>query len=209
MALVTHHAQLYWAENLTATGIDIPELEKKAEIIFIKSDRLSISEVRDIVTRANRLPLEKPLQIIIIEVTSIAVEAQQALLKILEEPPSTTQFLLVIQPGATVLPTVLSRCQVMNSAFSKHQTAEFNAGEFSLFLSYSLPQRIKIITEKNKKKDDTWFLVLAKGLNHWLEKNNKHATTEILAYASYLQQRGASKKMIWEALAFLLPIGSQ
>src|SRR5690606_36425662 len=38
--------------------------------------------------------------------------AQQALLKLLEEPPLRTQMLLVAQSTKAVLPTILSRCRV-------------------------------------------------------------------------------------------------
>ena len=52
--------------------------------------------------------------VVIVEVERATEEAQNALLKILEEPPSKTFFILTSVETERVLPTVLSRCRVIS-----------------------------------------------------------------------------------------------
>ena len=49
-------------------------------------------------------------------------DAANALLKVLEEPPERTRFLLTATRTDSVLPTILSRCQVMRLAYPSPET---------------------------------------------------------------------------------------
>jgi DNA polymerase-3 subunit delta' len=68
-------------------------------------------------------PLYSEYKIIIInDADSMTVQAQNALLKSLEEPPPYVVFILTVQSGAAVTPTVRSRCQrVLFSRFSNEE----------------------------------------------------------------------------------------
>lgn len=57
----------------------------------------------------------------------ITLPAQQALLKILEEPPERTELCLFARAQSDVLPTIVSRCMVVD-------VREKGAGENSIFL---------------------------------------------------------------------------
>lgn len=205
MLLDSHHAQLYWADNIVEAGIDINSLQSEAEIFLYKKDILPISEVRLLIERANQLPFDKSLQVIVIEVATIPIEAQHALLKVLEEPPDTTRFVLVIKPGARLLPTVLSRCQVMVMQPPVCDDS-MNDNEFAVFSGQTISDRLAVVADRAKKKDNQWFSDMADEFNRWLEINQSYQTKEILDYAIFLRQKGASKKMLWEALALTLPV---
>ena len=53
----------------------------------------------------------EPQTLIVCAVHTTTVPAQNALLKIVEEPPANTQLILATYPGRTLLPTLISRCR--------------------------------------------------------------------------------------------------
>jgi DNA polymerase-3 subunit delta' len=75
------------------------------------SGSIKIEQVRDIADRANYRPFEGRRRVIIIDdADALVTAAQNALLKTLEEPPSTSVFILVTSRPDVLLPTVRSRC---------------------------------------------------------------------------------------------------
>jgi len=77
-----------------------------------KARNVKIEQVRDIQGILPYPPLEGRWKIVVIEDADLlTVEAQNALLKSLEEPASFNLFLLLAASRTRLLPTVLSRCQ--------------------------------------------------------------------------------------------------
>lgn len=75
------------------------------------SGTIKIDQVRDIVDRAAYRPFEGRHRVVIIDgADALVAAAQNALLKTLEEPPSTASFMLVTSVPDVLLPTVRSRC---------------------------------------------------------------------------------------------------
>jgi DNA polymerase-3 subunit delta' len=73
---------------------------------------IKVDQVRDVVERTAYRPFEGRRRVIIIdEADAMVSEAQNALLKTLEEPPSASMFVLVTSRADELLPTVRSRCQ--------------------------------------------------------------------------------------------------
>ena len=72
---------------------------------------IKIEPVRDVIDQANYRPFEARRRVVIIdEADALVRQAQNALLKTLEEPPSASIFLLVSSLPDALLPTVRSRC---------------------------------------------------------------------------------------------------
>jgi DNA polymerase-3 subunit delta' len=72
---------------------------------------IRIDQVRDVIDRAAFRPFEGRRRVVIIdEADMMAAPAQSALLKTLEEPPSSSVFVLVTSRPDMLLPTVQSRC---------------------------------------------------------------------------------------------------
>ncbi len=73
---------------------------------------IKVDQVRDAIERTGYRPFEGRRRVVIIDDTdAMLVEAQNALLKTLEEPPSASMFVLVTSRPDVLLPTVRSRCQ--------------------------------------------------------------------------------------------------
>jgi len=78
---------------------------------------ISVDQIREAAERVWLKPGEGVGRVILLDDAHLMGEvAQNALLKTLEEPPPSTLFLLVTPRTAELLPTVLSRCQVLRFA---------------------------------------------------------------------------------------------
>jgi len=76
-----------------------------------ESGAIKIDQVRDVIDRAMYRPFEGRRRVVIIDQADALVpQAQNALLKTLEEPPSSSVFILVTSRPDVLLPTVRSRC---------------------------------------------------------------------------------------------------
>lgn len=86
-----------------------------ADVLLIQpgeSGSIKIEQIRDAVERAAYRPFEGRRRVVIIdEADAIVPQAQDALLKTLEEPPRGTTFVLVSAAPDMLLPTIRSRCQ--------------------------------------------------------------------------------------------------
>ena len=73
---------------------------------------IKIAQIRELAARVALKPYEaKYRAIIIIEAHTMNASAANALLKMLEEPPESTLFILTARQPADLVPTVASRCQ--------------------------------------------------------------------------------------------------
>ncbi|HSC26745.1 MAG TPA: DNA polymerase III subunit delta' [Vicinamibacterales bacterium] len=73
---------------------------------------IRVDQVRDVIERTAYRPFEGRRRVTIIDAADRMVdEAQNALLKTLEEPPASSSFILVTSRPDLLLPTVRSRCQ--------------------------------------------------------------------------------------------------
>ena len=75
------------------------------------SGSIKIEQLRDVIDRSQYRPFEGRRRVVIIdEADAAGGDAQSALLKTLEEPPSASLFILVSSIPDALLPTVISRC---------------------------------------------------------------------------------------------------
>lgn len=73
---------------------------------------ISVEDIRNLLKGLVIRPLYSNYKVIVInDADKMTVQAQNALLKSLEEPPSYVVFILTVQSGASLTPTVRSRCQ--------------------------------------------------------------------------------------------------
>jgi DNA polymerase-3 subunit delta' len=76
------------------------------------SGSIKIDQVRDAIERTAYRPFEGKRRVVIVDdADALVPEAQNALLKTLEEPPAASTFVLVTSRPDVLLPTVRSRCQ--------------------------------------------------------------------------------------------------
>lgn len=90
---------------------------------------IKISQIREMIRLMKVKPYESPYKIFLVEHTeTMGIPAQNALLKSLEEPSKSVITILICNSKEKILPTVLSRCQIIN--FNP-----MNRQEFTLILN--------------------------------------------------------------------------
>lgn len=96
------------------------ELNHPDVLHFPADSKLGIEQAKQIIEFLSLKPYQAKGRVVILEdASSMTVEAQNALLKTLEEPPEETLLILGASSDANFLPTILSRCEIV---ILKHNT---------------------------------------------------------------------------------------
>lgn len=84
------------------------------KIVRTQTNELSVAQMREVVTSAYFAPASGPRRVIVIEdADRMNMQAANAILKALEEPPETTIWILCSPSEADLLPTIRSRTRVL------------------------------------------------------------------------------------------------
>ena len=105
------------------------------DIIYINTGgkkSIGIDRIREISKNVYVRPFESENKIYIIEdAGALTDEAQNAMLKILEEPPEYAVFILIVTSSSILLPTVLSRCsRVRFNPLSEEKMKDYIAAKY-------------------------------------------------------------------------------
>ncbi len=80
--------------------------------VFAKKTSIRVARARAVIRRANSKPFGSPYNVfILVDAHAIREEAQNALLKLVEEPPAHCVLILITPNPDTLLNTIRSRCQ--------------------------------------------------------------------------------------------------
>lgn len=134
-----------------------PEIVEKKGVT--KKKDISIEQVREAKQKLSLYPYHGKYKVLIIDGAHRAsISAQNALLKILEEPNPTTIIILVTHEIDRILPTILSRLQVLNFGLvCEGDMREGFSGEFSFAadaveLAIGRPGLAKFLNENVEEK---------------------------------------------------------
>ncbi|MFA6297445.1 MAG: hypothetical protein WC629_02685 [Candidatus Paceibacterota bacterium] len=195
----------------------IPHFEKKHNIktsgnpdfLVRNFVTFTIEDAREIKELASRRDSTTEKRIFIIQAGAFTREASNALLKTLEEPGENTHFFLVTPSLSRVLPTIISRCQVVHDYSSVASSLILP----EKFLSFSTVKRLayvkdvmgKLDKEEVAKSDIHSFIEELIRYQYEQVKTTKATKLKNLAQsadiASYARDTSASLKMILEYLA--------
>jgi DNA polymerase III delta prime subunit len=160
-------------------------------------------------------------KIFIISTRFVTTEAQNALLKIFEEPTENSHFFLIMPNTQVLIPTLRSRLVVVERSTLSDEVKEGDL-QFLVkkFLSASVAERLalikNIIEEKDKGKAIDFVTALeqavAPQLKNAREKNggkerltkNAEVLSEILMVKKYLHDRSPSVKLLLEHLCLFV-----
>ena len=121
---------------------------------------IGIDQIRRLQHQLSLKPYSSFYQIGIIPTAEkLTIPAQNALLKLLEEPPKDTIIILSSQNADLLLPTIVSRCQIIRLASkSQIEIKKSIIDHQSLIINHILRagvgERIKIANEIAKNRDD-------------------------------------------------------
>lgn len=120
---------------------------------------VGIEEVRDIRKKIFLKPLRSKTKIAVIEAyEGITIESQNSLLKILEEPPSNTTIIITVSSIGLILPTILSRCKIINLVDTSFELSKQEIAQHLTVLkslsSSGVGERLKLAQDIAKNKED-------------------------------------------------------
>ena len=102
--------------NILAKFIFNGDLDREyVDIINYLSEKSSfgVDDVRDIIEEVYKKPFEKDKKVIIIhEGNKLTIQAQNALLKTIEEPPKGVYIIILCESLELILDTIKSRCEI-------------------------------------------------------------------------------------------------
>lgn len=143
------------------------------DIFQIQSDdgSIKIELLRDLQKHLRFKPLEASYKMVIIEdAHNLEAPSGNAILKIVEEPPPQTIFLLLTPFEEKMLPTILSRCQIIR--FSSPSPSKASArNDEALSILETFPQKPTDLFELAKEisKDDQRFETLLETWLNWYQ----------------------------------------
>jgi len=174
-------------------------------------ERFGIDEARALVEQAGLKNFGEAT--FFIATASLPVEAQQALLKLFEEPQAGTTFILLV-PHGSIIPTLRSRMLPLPDEVEEETSKNLEAKKF---LKSSTKDRsayiAKLLKDEEGVKEQVRELLneLERELEQVLirtkgEKTIREALEDIAKVRSYVGDRSPSLKMLLEHLALSLPI---
>jgi DNA polymerase III delta prime subunit len=131
-----------------------------------------IDEVRKL-SEFIKLAIEKPTVIVCKNIQDASTESLNAFLKLLEEPQPNIKFILTASNEYSLLPTIVSRCQVIRVSDTKSKADKALAESF---IEMSVGQRLDEISKIKKREDAVYYLEgLQKGLHQMLIEGDNYA----------------------------------
>lgn len=148
----------YIAELCTKAEIDkfdITLIEKESSK---NQNSIGLEEIKTLREKIYLKPIRSSVKAIILEDAHLlTVEAQNALLKVLEEPPENTIIIISANSKENILPTIISRCQITALSAQPVAVADDELPEFLDFADrirqMKIGERLKKAEELSKDKD--------------------------------------------------------
>lgn len=176
------------------------------DFVELSYDTFGIDDGRDLQRLQSRRPLGER-KVFVVSFNFITREAQNALLKVLEEPSSDTHFFIITPTLEALLPTVRSRVIHIEGGVRNANT------DAEIFVSSRVGARMKVVEGIIARiKDDEESKQIALDFvsdveRVWYEKGyDKQALTDLLHVKQYLSLRSSSIKTILEHIALTLPV---
>lgn len=212
-------AALAWTENELGMKVQC-----NPDVVVLRYGLFSVDDARRVCETAAQAPFTGEYKALIIAASRTFHEAQNALLKLFEEPPPNTYIFLVLPTLGGLLPTLRSRVQIIN---------DFHVGPPR---SYGIPEAAGEFMKASKEERSTLIKKLANGKDEEERRENRDEAIAIMdgieavAYRQrgdtfrfqqgvtsllndiavlrgHLYDRSAPVKMILEHLSLVMPEG--
>jgi DNA polymerase III delta prime subunit len=142
---------------------------------------MGIEDVRKIQKKALLRPFRGKTKAIVIEAyENITLEAQNALLKILEEPPANTIIAITISKKELILPTIISRCKIITLydkevELTKDEILKLD-NNLDILLNSKIGDRLKIAQDIAADKENlySWFKAINISMKNKLLKDGNN-----------------------------------
>ena len=200
----------------TALGL---EGDHHPDIVIFQYGLFSVDDARAVASFASSSPVAGDTKMVAIAATRIFHEAQNALLKLFEEPPSGVTMVLLVPSLGQLLPTLRSRVQTLASDSADRSAAtdflSLDSAGREKYISKVL-DRTKSDKDEEKQKARGELLRLVEDLLRVAHERRTSATEsekkELTAFLSDLEvflpilhERSAPLKLIFEHILLVTP----
>jgi len=180
------------------------KLQGNSDVIVRAHTSFGIDDARDVANLASLAPVHGK-KLFVLGVSAVTREAQNALLKLFEEPAPNTFFVLLV-PHGTLLPTLRSRCLRLELSREKNANERVQAEHF-LRGSYATRSSIieKLLKDKEREPVREFLNALEEVLYEKKGEGRTAGLADIALMRGYVSDRAPSLKMVLEHLAATLP----
>lgn len=176
------------------------------DFLLMEGESFGIDHARDLIKWAIGKPLVSGVKVSVIVAKSITLEAQNALLKVLEEPPQGTYIFINLESLGGILGTFVSRVRILDFV-SDNLKANVSSKNF---LTSNLKEKLALIRSLSKKEDKNEMKDLIKNLDNIAYEgfvkdiSKSKITKNVLTAKIFASTRGASPKMLLEWLSAVI-----
>lgn len=161
------------------------------DLLYFPSDaKLGIEQARKIKEHFSLKPYSAKGRVVVLEDASkLTDEAQNALLKTLEELPEHALFILGAASESKLLPTVISRCEIINippSMWNVHTPSTHYAQDIEKLLESTIEQRFDYI--ENLKDREAFSHSLVEYFHQKLNDPTTHARSDLANLSQFLEE---------------------
>ncbi len=219
---LSHHAYGIFGDIVTLRKELLVVLERdhrfmvKANPDFFQSDAelFTVDEARSLKEKAQGKSMSAGKKIFVVSCHGMTAEAQNALLKIFEEPSPETFFFLLLPSAHVLFPTIKSR--LMMFEVGGEQSSRISVETARSFLTSSISERMafvkkmvdEVALEKKTKADVAEFvrsLEVVAAKDRLFVVQNPNNLKMLLDTSRNVSLSGASLKMLLEEISLLLP----
>ncbi len=186
-----------------------------------KQGNITSHECEDILRKISLKSFEAEYKILIMWMPEMLGKEGNKLLKLIEEPPANTLFILVAENESLILPTIISRTQLVKVPMLSNQQVE---AALELRESVSVPKAQQIAAMSNgnyhealqqlQHADDDWEVLLRDWLNSiiktgpaaqvkWIEevsKTGREKQKQFLKYFTHLLEHAIRLRVMGDAI---------
>lgn len=150
--------------TMAAEYLETPKPQKHPDLFLLKPETaITINQIRQLNRSLSKKPFQAKIKVALIhQAQCLTLPAQNALLKTIEEPPNNSFIILTTANQNRLLPTVVSRCQIIkfsSKAFEQkngHQLLKLNQA----LLKNNLGKRLVLIQPYLKNREAAKAFVL-------------------------------------------------
>lgn len=191
------------------------ETQGNPDFVVLRYGLFSVADARRVSELAAGVAFAGAQRVLVIAAQRAYHEAQNALLKLFEEPPQGTSVFLILPTLGGLLPTLRSRVQILTSDNDTKPAISEMAEEFLKASKEKRTALIKKLTsgkddeDRQERRDDA--IQILNGIEAVAYAQFKKDTSiaillsEIITLRGYLYDRSAPVRMILEHLSLVLP----
>jgi DNA polymerase III delta prime subunit len=197
-----HHANLIVGTRAFAYSVIPPdERAVSPDVLERAFERMTIGDAHALLSDAARMPVSRTHRTFIVHADVILPEAQNALLKLFEDPTDYARFFVVVPREHILLATLRSRLYLLGAEDVARTTENFER-----FIQLSFADRLAAVVERLDAEDGEWVKdIVRESVFFAHASHDLNLIRDALMVETYLAHHGSSKKILLEYLALSLP----